>query len=131
MPSDLWRVFGAALASRALVLCLGLASDWAVADYDTSARYDVPNTSAGCAMSDGDDIVLQARAGCVVAACLRVGVCGRVLRGVRVCDALAAAVCWRAQKHPLARAFCRVVEVRFHAPCARPHRVRARTAARP
>ena len=71
MPSDLWRVFGAALASRALVLSLGLASDWAVSDYDTSARYDVPNTSAGCAMSDGDDIVVQARC-CVCVALLRV-----------------------------------------------------------
>jgi hypothetical protein len=69
MPSDLWRVFGAALASRALVLSLGLASDWAVSDYDTSARYDVPNTSAGCAMSDGDDIVVQARCCVCVALC--------------------------------------------------------------
>jgi hypothetical protein len=62
MPlSDLWRVFLAACASRTLVLALALASDWAVDDYDTSARYDVPNTSAGCAMSDGDDKLVQAR----------------------------------------------------------------------
>ena len=61
MTWDLYRVFVAAVVSRALVLALGLASDWAVADYDTSARWDVPNTSAACVMSDGDEKVVQAR----------------------------------------------------------------------
>ena len=61
MTWDLYRVFVAAVVSRALVLALGLASDWAVADYDTSARWDVPNTSSSCVMSDGDEKVVQAR----------------------------------------------------------------------
>ena len=61
VSADLWRVFTAAVVSRALVLGLALASDWAVEDYDTSARYDLPNTSAGCAMSDGDEKLVQAR----------------------------------------------------------------------
>ena len=61
MSADLFRVFVAAVVSRALVLALGLASDWAVADYDTSARWDVPNTSSSCVMSDGDEKVVQAR----------------------------------------------------------------------
>ena len=63
MSWDLYRVFVAAVVSRALVLALGLASDWAVEDYDTSARWDVPNTSSACVMSDGDDKVVQARLG--------------------------------------------------------------------
>ena len=61
MTWDLYRVFVAAVVSRALVLALGLASDWAVTDYDTSARWDVPNTSSSCVMSDGDEKVVQAR----------------------------------------------------------------------
>ena len=93
MTWDLYRVFVAAVASRALVLALALASDWAVDDYDTSARWDVPNTGATCHMSDGDDKVVQARLGAAV----RRGGCSRALT---------------AQKDPLARAFCRVVEVR-------------------
>jgi hypothetical protein len=58
---DVWVVFFAALASRAAVVTLALAADAFVDDYDTSARYDLPNTSSGCKLSDGDDKVLQAR----------------------------------------------------------------------
>jgi hypothetical protein len=60
---DLGRVFSAAVLSRCLVLALALASDWAVDDYDTSARWDVPNTGPSCEMSDGDDKIVQARGG--------------------------------------------------------------------
>lgn len=47
------------------VLCrnvfAGLVSDAVIPDYDTSARFDLPGTSARCAMSDGDDPLPQAR----------------------------------------------------------------------
>ena len=97
MSADLFRVFVAAVVSRALVLALGLASDWAVADYDTSARWDVPNTSSSCVMSDGDEKVVQARRG---------GRSGSKRRQQ------ALTLVPRPQKDPLARAFCRVVEAR-------------------
>lgn len=58
---DVGKVFVAAVVSRGLVLALALASDWAVEDYDTSARWDVPNTGPSCEMSDGDDKIVQAR----------------------------------------------------------------------
>lgn len=44
------------------VVCpTGIVSDAAIPDYDTSARYDLPGTSARCTMSDGDDPEPQAR----------------------------------------------------------------------
>jgi len=55
MRSPVFRVLQVAVASRVLVLLLALLSDAAVQDYDTSARYDVPNTSTRCELSDGDE----------------------------------------------------------------------------
>ena len=60
-PSPVVRVLYAALASRLLVLLLALLSDAQLADYDTSGRYDVPNTSTRCELSDGDEKFPQAR----------------------------------------------------------------------
>jgi hypothetical protein len=62
-PSPVVRVLYAALASRLLVLLLALVADSRLADYDTSWRYDVPNTSTRCELSDGDEKFPQARTG--------------------------------------------------------------------
>jgi len=59
--APVFRVLHAALASRLLVLTLALVSNAWLDDYDSSARYDVPDTAARCELSDGDEKFPQAR----------------------------------------------------------------------
>jgi hypothetical protein len=61
MTSPVVRVLYAALLSRLLVLLVAVLADLHVTDYDTSGRYDVPNTSTRCQLSDGDEKTPQAR----------------------------------------------------------------------
>ena len=56
-----WRVLRAALLSRAAVLSLAFLADALLADYDSSSRYDVPDTSTRCELTDGDEKFPQAR----------------------------------------------------------------------
>lgn len=56
-----WRVFKTAVASRVLVAALALASSAVLDHYDSSSRYDVPNTALRCELSDGDEKFPQAR----------------------------------------------------------------------
>ena len=61
-----WRVLRAALLSRAAVLSLAFLADALLADYDSSSRYDVPDTSTRCELTDGDEKFPQARPGRVL-----------------------------------------------------------------
>ncbi len=96
MSSPVYRVLQVAVASRAAVLLLALLADAAVQDYDSSARYDVPNTSTRCELSDGDEKQPQARGRRAAPACAR---------GSRNATR-------HVQKEPLAQALCHVLQAR-------------------
>jgi len=101
MTSPVVRVLYAALLSRLLVLLLAVLADLHVTDYDTSGRYDVPNTSTRCQLSDGDEKTPQARGHSST----------MVLSSVSAEQPPHLCVL-HLQKDPLLRSFCRVVQVR-------------------